>query len=53
MGIAYINYRQGRVPVVTPYLEGRLPDSLLAVLVAVDAHNVAVIDAAISEVPHA
>lgn len=24
MGIAYINYRQGRVPVVTPYLEGRL-----------------------------
>ncbi len=48
MGIAYINYRQGRAPVVTPYLEGRLPDSLLAVLIAGDAHNNAVIDAAIT-----
>lgn len=48
MGIAYVNHKQGRAPVVTPYLEGRLPDALLAVLTANDAHNDAVINAAIA-----
>ncbi len=48
VGVAYINYAQGRAPVVTPYLEGRIPDSLLAVLNAGDDHNDAVIGAAIS-----
>ncbi len=47
MGVAYVNYIRGRVPVVTPYLEGRMPDSLLAVLAAGDEHNETVIDAAI------
>lgn len=48
MSVAYINYIRGRSPVVTPYLEGRIPDSLLAVLAAGDAHNEAVINAAIN-----
>ncbi|HET9920071.1 MAG TPA: APC family permease, partial [Ktedonobacteraceae bacterium] len=48
MGVAYLNYKRGRVPAVTPYLEGRMPDALLAVLTAGDAHNDAVIEAAIS-----
>ncbi len=47
MGVAYINYIRGRTPVVTAYLEGRVPDSLLAVLTAGDEHNDAVINAAI------
>ncbi|TMD62907.1 MAG: APC family permease, partial [Chloroflexi bacterium] len=48
MAVAYVNYIRGRAPVVTPYLEGRMPDSLLAVLTAGDQHNGAVIEAAIS-----
>jgi hypothetical protein len=48
MGVAYINYRRGRAPMVIPYLDRRLPDSLLAVLAAGDEHNNAVIDAAIN-----
>jgi amino acid transporter len=48
MSVAYINYIRGRSPVVTPYLEGRMPDSLLAVLAAGDEHNDAVIDSAIN-----
>jgi amino acid transporter len=48
MAVAYVNYVRGRAPVVTPYLEGRMPDSLLAVLAAGDNHNDAVIDAAIN-----
>jgi amino acid transporter len=47
VGVAYVNYVRGRAPVVTPYLEGRIPDSLLAVLSAGDEHNDAVIGAAI------
>jgi amino acid transporter len=48
MAVAYVNYVQGRVPVVTPYLEGRMPESLLAVLAAGDQRNDAVIEAAIN-----
>ena len=48
MAVAYINYIRGRAPVVTPYLEGRMPDSLLAVLAAGDQRNDAVIEAAIT-----
>ena len=48
LGVAYVNYVRGRAPVVTPYLEGRVPDSLLAVLSAGDEHNDAVIGAAIN-----
>ena len=48
MSVAYINYVRGSSPVVTPYLEGRIPDSLLAVLAAGDEHNNAIIDAAIN-----
>lgn len=48
LGIAYVNYVRGRAPVVTPYLEGRVPDSLLAVLSAGDERNDAVIGAAIT-----
>ena len=48
MGVAYVNYRQGRAPMVTSYLDRRMPDSLLAVLAAGDDHNNAVIDAAIA-----
>jgi len=48
IAVAYVNYIRGRAPVVTPYLEGRVPDSLLAVLAAGDEHNGAVIDVAIN-----
>jgi len=48
MSVAYVNYRQGRAPMVTPYLDRRMPDSLLAVLAAGDDRNDAVIDAAIA-----
>ena len=48
MGVAYLNYRQGRAPVVIPYLDRRMPDALLAVLAAGDAGNEAVIEAAIT-----
>jgi hypothetical protein len=48
LGVAYVNYVRGRAPVVTPYLEGRVPDSLLAVLSAGDEHNDVVIGAAIT-----
>ncbi len=48
MGVAYANYRQGRAPMATPYLDRPMPDSLLAVLAAGDDHNDAVIDAAIT-----
>ena len=48
MAVAYMNYVRGRSPVVIPYLEGRMPDSLLAVLTAGDEHNEAIIDAAIN-----
>ncbi|HVU65886.1 MAG TPA: APC family permease, partial [Ktedonobacteraceae bacterium] len=49
MGVAAINYvrGRGRVPVVTTYLKDRLPDALLAVLVANDEGNDSVISAAI------
>src|SRR6266568_1023091 len=48
MAVAYVNYRRGRAPVVIPYLDRRMPDALLAVLAAGDAHNDAVIDSAIN-----
>jgi hypothetical protein len=48
ISVAYINYVRGRSPVVTPYLEGHMPDSLLAVLTAGDHHNNAIIDTAIN-----
>lgn len=48
MAVAYVNYIRGRAPVVTPYLEGRVPESLLAVLTAGDQRNDAVIEAAIN-----
>ena len=48
MGVAYVNYRRGRAPMVIPYLDRRMTDSLLAVLAAGDNHNAAVIDAAIA-----
>jgi len=48
LAVAYVNYVRGRAPVVTLYLEGRMPDSLLAVLTAGDERNDAVIDAAIT-----
>jgi amino acid transporter len=48
MAVAYINYVRGRAPVVTPYLEGRMPESLLAVLTAGDQQNGAVIEVAIN-----
>ncbi|HEX9134119.1 MAG TPA: APC family permease, partial [Ktedonobacteraceae bacterium] len=48
MAVAYVNYVRGRAPVVTPYLEGRMPESLLAVLAAGDQQNDAVIEAAIN-----
>ena len=48
MGVAYVNYVRGRTPIATTYLTGRMPDSLLAVLVAGDEHNEAVINAAIN-----
>jgi amino acid transporter len=47
MGVAYVNYVRGRTPVVSVYLQGRMPDSLLAVLTAGDEHNDAGIDATI------
>lgn len=54
MLIAYINYirheRTGRVPVpvVTTHVDQPLPDSVLAVLTAVNGHNDAVIRAAVN-----
>jgi amino acid transporter len=52
MIIAYINYRshkrQGRVPVATTGIEGRLPGSVLAVLIEGNEHNDAVIHSAIN-----
>jgi len=52
MGIASINYmrhrRAGRLPVVTTGVEGRLPDSVMAVLTAGNPHNDAVIRNAIN-----
>ena len=48
MGVAYVNYVRGRTPMVTAYLTGCMPDSLLAVLSAGDEHNDAVINAAIN-----
>src|SRR5207247_1444172 len=39
MAVAYVNYVRGRAPVVTPYLEGRMPESLLAVLAAGDQRH--------------
>ena len=52
MIIAYINYqshkRQGRSPVVTTGIEGRLPGSVLAVLIEGNEHNDAVIHSAIN-----
>lgn len=49
MAVAYVNYIRGRAPVVTPYLEGRLQNSLLAVLTSGNELNNAIIDSAISE----
>src|SRR5207249_6838351 len=48
LAVAYVNYARGRAPAVTPYLEGRLPDAMLAVLAAGDQHNEAAIEAAIN-----
>src|SRR5712691_9138695 len=52
MIIAYINYRshkrQGRAPVATTGVEGRLPGSVLAVLIEGNEHNDAVIHSAIN-----
>ena len=52
MLIAYINYRRqkqkGYLPVVTTGLEGRLPDSVLAVLMAKNGHNDMIIRSAIN-----
>ena len=48
MGVAYLNYRQGRAPMATPSIDRRLPDSLLAVLSADDEGNQEVIESAIS-----
>ena len=48
MAVAYVNYVRGRAPVVTPYLEGRMPESLLAVLAAGDQRNDVVIETAIN-----
>jgi len=48
MGVAYVNYRRGRVPMVLPTLDRRVPGSLLAVLAAGDDHNGAVIEAVIN-----
>jgi hypothetical protein len=49
MVFAAVNYirGQGYAPVVTAYIKGRLPESLLAVLIASDATNDSVISAAI------
>lgn len=49
MGVAYVNFIRGRAPVVTPYLEGRLQNSLLAVLTAGNELNNAIIDSAIDQ----
>jgi hypothetical protein len=49
MGVAYVNYRRGRVPMVTSTLDRRIPGSLLAVLTAGDEHNAAVIESAIND----
>jgi amino acid transporter len=52
MLIAYINYRQqkqkGYLPVVYTGIEGRLPDSVLAVLTAKNGHNDMIIRSAIN-----
>src|SRR5438067_4065457 len=52
MLIAYVNYsrqkQKGRLPVVTTGIEGRLPDSVLAVLTAKNGHNDMVIRSAIN-----
>src|SRR6266550_2444464 len=52
MIIAYINYqshkRHGHAPVVTTGIEGRLPGSVLAVLIEGNEHNDAVIHSAIN-----
>ena len=48
MGVAYLNYRQGRAPVVIRYLDRRMPDALLAVLAAGDPGNEAVIESAVT-----
>ncbi len=52
MLIAYINYRRqkqkGYLPVVTTGLEGRLPDSILAVLTAKNGRNDMIIRSAIN-----
>ncbi len=48
MAVAYVNYVRGRSPAVVPYLEGRIPDALLAVLTVGDKQNGAIIDAAIN-----
>ncbi len=48
MAVAYVNYLRGRSPVVTPYVEGRLPGSVLAVLTVGNEQNDRIIDAAIT-----
>lgn len=51
MAVAYVNYarqkEKGRLPVVTTGVEGRLPDSILAVLTARNGRNDMVIRSAI------
>jgi amino acid transporter len=50
MGVAYFNYiHKGSPPIVTTYLEGPLPGSVLAVLAAGDTQNDQVIEAAIDD----
>jgi amino acid transporter len=48
LAVASINYVRGRTPIVVPYVEGRIPHSLLAVLAAGDERNDAIIKATIN-----
>jgi amino acid transporter len=50
LGVAYVNYmRQGRPPVAVATLEGRLTESVLAVLFPGDRLNAQVVEAAVRE----
>jgi hypothetical protein len=50
LGVAYVNYmRQGRPPVAVATLEGRLTESVLAVLLPGDRLNTQVVEAAVRE----
>ncbi len=50
LGVAYVNYmRQGRPPMAVSTLEGRLSESVLAVLLPGDRLNTQVVEAAVRE----